>query len=147
MSHDQAFCKEIPFTHVGTVKDGGLIIEERGLNEKDWERYDIASTSGDVSSDTDTSSVVELSPEDRAEQERRRKLAFNAPKRIKKIEDLIEQSELKIAYYDEKMMEYGNDMEKLMEMTELKSKEEENVASLMEEWEMLEAVIDEVSNI
>ena len=60
---------------------------------------------------------------------------------------MIEQSELKIAYYDEKMMEYGNDMEKLMEMTELKSKEEENVASLMEEWEMLEAVIDEVSNI
>jgi len=148
VSHDKAFCELIPFTHVGTVKDGGLIIEERGLNEKDWERYDIASTSGDVSNDTDTSSSLEqLSQEDKAEQERRRKLAFNAPKRIKKIEDLIEQSELKIADYDEKMMEYGNDMEKLMEMTEMKSKEEDNVASLMEEWEMLEAVIDEVSNI
>jgi len=147
VSHDQAFCKEIPFTHVGTVKDGGLIIEERGLNEKDWERYDIASSSGDVSSDPGSSSTVELSQEDKSEQERKRKLAFNAPKRIKKIESLIEQSELKIAEYDENMMNYGNDMEKLMEMTEWKTKEEENVASLMEEWEMLEAVIDEVSNI
>ena len=147
VSHDKAFCELIPFTHVGTVKDGGLIIEERGLNEKDWERYDIASSSGDVSSDPASSTAVELSQEDKAEQKRKRKLAFNAPKRIKKIESLIEQSELKIAEYDENMMNYGNDMEKLMEMTEWKTKEEENVASLMEEWEMLELVIDEVSNI
>ena len=143
VSHDRAFAQQIGFTHVGTVKDGGLVIEERGLNDKDWERYDIASTSGDGSSDTDASSAVE----DKAEQEKKRKLAFNAPKRIKKIEDMIEQSELKIAEYDEKMMDIGNDLEKLMEMTELKTKEEENVASLMEEWEMLESVIDEVSNI
>jgi len=147
VSHDRAFCEKIPFTHVGTVKDGGLVIEERGLNEKDWERYDIVSTSGDGSSDPGSSTAVELSQEDKAEQERKRKLVFNAPKRIEKIESLIEQSELKIAEYDEKMMEYGSDMEKLMEMTEMKSEEEDNVASLMEEWEMLESVIDEVSNI
>ena len=133
---------------MGTVKDGFLVVEERGLNARDWDIYDIASTSGDASINGASdilSPVVELTPEEKAEQDRRRKLAFNAPKRIKKIEDLIEQAEMKIAEYDEGMMKVGSDVEKLMEMTELKTKEEANVASLMEEWEMLEEVVAEMS--
>ena len=105
VSHDRSFCETIGFTHVGTVKDGGLVIEERGLDDRDWERYDIASTLGEACDGAVPSGIIELTPEEKAEQERKRKLAFNAPKRIEKIEQLIEKAENKIAEYDEKMME------------------------------------------
>lgn len=56
-------------------------MEERGLEDKDWEQYDISST---ALLDVPTRLVV--SSDDKAEKERNRKLAFNAPKRIQKIE-------------------------------------------------------------
>ncbi len=57
-------------------------MEERGLEDKDWEQYDITSTDlPDVPTKLETEST-----EDKAEKERNRKLAFNAPKRIQKIE-------------------------------------------------------------
>lgn len=148
VSHDRAFCEQVGFTHVGTVKDGKLTIEERGLQDKDWERYDISSTpligstAGVASGEVE---VVELTAEEKAEQERKRKLAFNAPKRIKKIEEMIEQSEARIVEYDEEMMTVGNDVEKLMELTNKKTEEEENVVTLMEEWEELEEIVAEMS--
>jgi ATPase subunit of ABC transporter with duplicated ATPase domains len=141
VSHDRAFCESVGFTHVGTVMDGGLIIEERGLEERDWVRYDIASTSGQLTAVTE----VELTEEQKAEQERKRKLAFNAPKRIQKIEVLIEKAEAKISEIDETMMQVGNDVEKLMELTEKKLKEEQSVSKLLEEWEMLEECIAEMN--
>lgn len=143
VSHDRAFCESVGFTHVGTVMDGGLVIEERGLDGRDWACYDIASTSGDECD----ALVAELTPEQKAEQEQKRKLAFNAPKRISRIEELIEKAEMKIAMYDEQMLEFGRDVDKLMEMTEKKTKEEESVANLMEEWESLEEVMAEMSAI
>ena len=146
VSHDRAFCESIGFTHVGTVKDGGLIIEERGLNDKDWELYDIAGDGSFIDCGA-ISPVIGLSVEEKAEQERKRKLAFNAPKRIEKIEGLIEKAELEIAEYDEQMLEVGSDVEKLMEITDKKTKEEEAVAKLMEEWETLEEVMAEMSAI
>lgn len=128
------------------MQEGGLVLEERGLDDRDWVRYDIASSSGDAGNEcTDAYRVVELTPEEKAEQERKRKLAFNAPKRITKIEELIEKAEMKILELDEKMMEVGNDVEKLMEITNTKTKEEENVTTLMEEWETLEEVMAEMA--
>ena len=35
VSHDRAFCESVGFTHVGTVKDGTVVIEERGLMDSD----------------------------------------------------------------------------------------------------------------
>jgi len=144
VSHDRAFCESVGFTHVGTVSNGGLVVEERGLEERDWVRYDIASTSGDC---CEATPVAELTAEEKAEQERKRKLAFNAPKRIQKIENLIEKGEMKIADYDEQMLKFGSDLDKLMDMTEKKTKEEGTVADLMEEWEMLEEVVAEFSAV
>ena len=141
ISHDKEFCDKVGFTHVGTVKDGKLTIEERGLDDRDWEVYDLSSADGSVSEEH----IIELTPEEKAEQDRKRKLAFNAPKRIQKIEALIEKSEVKIVDYDDKMMTVGNDVEKLMELTEKKTKEEESIVALMEEWEELEELIAEMS--
>jgi len=146
VSHDRAFCSSVGFTHVGTVSDGGLIIEERGLNARDWDIYDITGDGIEYGCG-DVPPVAELSAEEKAERERKRKLAFNAPKRIQKIEELIEKAEMKIEELDSSMLKFGSDMEKLMEMTEKKTNEEESVAKLMEEWEMLEEVMAEMSSI
>jgi hypothetical protein len=43
------------------------------------------------------------------------------------------------------MMQVGNDVEKLMELTEKKLKEEQSVSKLLEEWEMLEECIAEMN--
>jgi hypothetical protein len=123
-----------------------LVVEQRGLEEKDWDRYDMALSSGDVESVgfEGTHTVAELSPEEKAELDRKRKLAYNAPKRISKIEQLIEKAEQTIAEIDEEMMKCGSDVESLIKLTEQKAEEEKCVATLMEEWETLEEIVAEI---
>lgn len=41
ISHDRSFCDEVGFTHVGTVMNGGLTLEQRPLQDSDWAQYDI----------------------------------------------------------------------------------------------------------
>mmetsp|Transcript_22576 Transcript_22576/g.40395 ORF Transcript_22576/g.40395 Transcript_22576/m.40395 type:complete len:628 (-) Transcript_22576:136-2019(-) len=41
ISHDRAFCDKVGFTHIGTVTDGKLVLEQRSLQDSDWEQYDI----------------------------------------------------------------------------------------------------------
>ena len=42
-------------------------------------------------------------------------------------------------------MKVGNDMEKLMVLTDKKTKEEDSIAELMQEWEELEEVMAEMN--
>jgi len=143
VSHDRGFCESICFTHVGTVMNGSLVLEERELDERDWDQYDIASLG--ESEGIEDKVVEKISPAEKEELDRKRKLAFNAPKRIQKIERLIEESELRIAEYDDEMMKCGNSMDALMDLTDKKAKEEDAVAALMEEWEELEGIVAEVA--
>jgi ATP-binding cassette subfamily F protein uup len=142
VSHDRTFCDSVGFNTVGTVKDGSLTVEERTLNDSDWKRYDMENsvTTGGAE---DEPVVVELTPEQKAEEKRRRKIAFNAPKTIKKLERQIEQTEEKIAELDEKMMTVGNDVGKLTEISKQKEDLEAKVAKMMEEWEECEEVLAE----
>jgi ATP-binding cassette subfamily F protein 3 len=41
ISHDREFCEQVGFTHVGTVMNGCLKLEQRPLRESDWDEYDI----------------------------------------------------------------------------------------------------------
>lgn len=41
ISHDRSFCEEVDFTHVGTVMNGRLVLEQRPLQDSDWEQYEI----------------------------------------------------------------------------------------------------------
>lgn len=41
ISHDREFCEKVGFTHVGTVMDGRLVLEQRPLQDGDWVQYDI----------------------------------------------------------------------------------------------------------
>eukprot|EP00956_Cyclotella_meneghiniana_P044625 scaffold326763_cov99-Cyclotella_meneghiniana.AAC.3 len=123
--------------------NGSLVLEERELDERDWDQYDIASLG--ESEGIEDKVVEKISPAEKEELDRKRKLAFNAPKRIQKIERLIEESELRIAEYDDEMMKCGNSMDALMDLTDKKAKEEDAVAALMEEWEELEGIVAEVA--
>jgi multidrug resistance efflux pump len=85
--------------------------------------------------------VVELTKEEKEEQERKRKLAFNAPKMMKKIEDKMSKAEAKIAEYETQMAEHGSDAQKLVELLNKKSVAQIEVNKLMEEYESLEAIL------
>jgi ATP-binding cassette subfamily F protein 3 len=41
ISHDRSFCEDVGFTHVGTVTNGSLKLEQRPLRDSDWDQYDI----------------------------------------------------------------------------------------------------------
>jgi len=41
ISHDREFCEKVGFTHVGTVMDGKLVLEQRPVQDSDWIQYDI----------------------------------------------------------------------------------------------------------
>lgn len=143
VSHDKSFCDSVGFNTVGTVSDGKLTVEQRDLNENDWKRYDMASQGIGEDDESNEASVETLTPEEKDIFEKNRKRAFNAPKRIQKIEQMIEEAELKIAELDETMMEVGNDVGKLTDISSEKEKEEAKVAEMMTEWEELEMLLEE----
>lgn len=143
ISHDKAFCEQVGFTHVLTIQeDGTLKLEQRNTNEGDW----------DASKSTLQKSSLQPNDVDGANEaaptvpmdEKTRKLAYNAPKRISKIESLVEQKEDKIAQLEEKMLAIGNDVGKLVDLSKEKESLETDVAALMKEWEELEAILVKV---
>ena len=149
VSHDRSFCEDVGFTHVGTVKDGKLTLEERDLKDSDWQQYEIngsASASIDSAAQTVASEPeVVLTPEEEEELKKKRKLAFNAPKRIAKLEKEITDAEMRIAKLDEEMMEVGNDVGELTDIQKKKDKEQEKVDRWTEEWEELEELLIEMA--
>lgn len=70
-----------------------------------------------------------------------RKKLFNAPRRISKLESLIEKAEEEMADLDQQMFENGSDVGLLTDLSEKKIKLEGEVAEYMEEWEELEELI------
>jgi len=153
VSHDRSFCESVGFTHVGTVKDGKLTLEERDLNDSDWEQYDIngSATATVDASASDTTGTdepeVQLTPEEQEELKKKRKLAFNAPKRIKKLEKEITDAEVRIAKMDDEMMEVGNDVGKLTDLSKLKEMEQAKIEKWEVEWEELETLLVELADV
>ena len=70
-----------------------------------------------------------------------RKLAYNAPKRIAKLEHLIEEAETEVDALDNEMMTVGTDVGRLMDLTKEKEKWQAKVAAYMDEWEQLEELL------
>lgn len=149
ISHDKSFCDKVGFTHVATVSDGGLKLEQRSTRDSDWDSS-IATFQRTNENDDDVSSS-EGGEGDVVEQQKKeidpklRKQAYNAPKRIAKIESIVEQTEEKIAKIDDAMMTVGNDVGKLVDLNKEKETLEELVMELMEEWEELESLLAQVA--
>lgn len=130
ISHDQNFCQQIPFTHVGTVENGQFTLEQRTTRPSDWTLFDEVSNSAE----TKQTKKPEI---DRTKQKR----AYNAPKRIAKIEKEIEDSEERMEEIDAEMLANGSDVALLTELTQKRNVEEAKVADLMQEWEELEELL------
>lgn len=142
ISHDKTFCDKVGFTHVATVNDGGLVLEQRSPNSADW---DSSVATFQRSSDGEAQGTGESGDTNAKKLDPKlRKQAYNAPKRIAKIETLVEQKEEKIAELDTEMMENGGDVGKLVDLTKEKEELEEQVMELMEEWEELEELLLQV---
>jgi ABC-type multidrug transport system ATPase subunit len=141
VSHDQAFCESVGFNTVGTVKDGSLKVEERGLTTSDWRLFDMNLPEMSVK---DASASKELTPEEKEEQKRLRKLAYNAPKQIAKLENLIETAESKLANLDSEMLEVGTDVGRLVDLQKKKEKIEKDIMKYEKEWEELEEILTSV---
>ncbi len=146
VSHDKSFCDSVGFNAVGTVKDGTLVYEERPLSEKDWKQYDLTATGVEEESEGSTVVVEELTPEQKLELKEKRRKAHNAPKQIAKLEKKIEEFEDKIAGIDDEMMQVGNDVGKLTDLSKEKEKLESKVAEMMQEWEDIEMLLEELNN-
>ena len=152
ISHDKAFCDKVGFTHVATVnQDGTLSVEQRGTRPSDWDSstttFQRSSEEGETTNQQQSHHQEEEGGGQDPEMDKKlRKQAYNAPKRISKIETLVEQKEEKIASLEEEMMANGSDVGMLVDLTKEKETLEEQVMELMEEWEDLEALLLKVSN-
>ncbi|KAG7357674.1 ABC transporter related protein [Nitzschia inconspicua] len=136
ISHDKTFCEQVGFSHVLTIQDDGTLkLEQRNTNESDW---DTSKSTLQRFSQQDNGGSGEANPPARLMDEKLRKQAYNAPKRISKIESLIEEKESKIALLDEEMMTVGIDLTKKKEGLEAE------VTKLMKEWEELEGLLAEL---
>lgn len=144
VSHDRNFCQRISFTHVATVKDGKLVLEERSARESDWTSAALSTQIGVGSSDAESCSESAGSEEEEIDPAVRKKL-YNAPKRIEKLESLIDGLEAKVAGLDDEMMTVGNDMGKLVDLQEAKEKLEASIAEYMDEWEDLEDLVAQMA--
>ena len=140
ISHDKAFCEQVGFTHILTITDDGrLQLEQRDANDNDWDSSGTTYQKSTITINNGDGVVI-----DKEVDEKRRKMAFNAPKRISKIETLVVGKEEQMSQLDEEMLANGSDVGKLVELSKTKEILDEQVVKLMEEWEELETVMAEV---
>ena len=145
ISHDREFVEKLDMTHVCSVAGGGVALEERNLRDDDW----VVEGDGRAVEAAEENEGANAAAEQQgggaaAKREltgEERKKLFNAPKRIKKIEILVEDKEEKMKELDDSMLEFGSDVSKLTELSEKKTKLEAEVESLMAEWEELEELL------
>lgn len=143
VSHDKAFCSQLDFTHVATVSNGKLLLEQRNVRESDW----LVETAAKSSSATQSRKTVNESGPHNINQsittwdaELRKKL-FNAPKRIAKITDQLDKLEAELVLADEKMLSHGKDLDELTRLQEIKDSVSEKIEALMVEWDELESLL------
>jgi ABC-type multidrug transport system ATPase subunit len=128
---------KIDFTHVATVDQGKFSMEERGVRESDWEIESLGAAASKQNALEPTTSSPRQSDLDPST----RKKLFNAPKRLLKLEQLVESSEQQIAAIDADMQLLWNDTAQLAELTNKRSKLERTTARYMKEWEELELLL------
>lgn len=141
VSHDRNFCEKIDFTHIATVQNGKFTIEERSARESDW-YIDTLFTASDGSHSNESKSVESKNDATKKDLDPKvRKLLYNAPKRIKKLEEMVEKAEEKIAKLETDMLDCGHDVGKLTQLTKEKEALEANVDKYETEWDELETLI------
>ena len=139
VSHDENLCGHIDFTHVATVSQGKFTVEQRSARPSDWIVGSLSETAQATSAPTNEDSTLQANIDPKI-----RKQAFNAPKRIAKLEKLIAEAEEKITSVEAEMLENGSDVGKLVDLTSVKEELEAKVLQYMDEWEELETILEQV---
>jgi ABC transporter C-terminal domain len=143
VSHDRNFCDQIEFTHVATFQDGSFKLEQRGTRDSDWV---IEGLWADVDAETNCAPGQEQgAPAKKELDPKLRKMAFNAPKRIAKLEQLLAKAEARIAELDQKMLSNGSDVGMLVNLSKERSDLETKVESYMAEWAQLDEILSQVA--
>jgi ATP-binding cassette subfamily F protein uup len=140
ISHDKSFCDKVGFTHVATVKDGALIVEQRNPTDADWDSSDQT-----LQRSAEEEELPQETKESKEVDSKVRKQVFNASKRVPKIEELVDQKEERIATLEAEMLDIGDEYEKLVNLTKEKEKLEKEVNKLMKEWDQLEELLLQVA--
>lgn len=129
ISHDKTFLTEFDPTHVISIRDGKVIMEERGLLEEDWD---------DVLNSREASKYVSSpSPSSTSNVESSRKGISS--KQISKIESYISKYEKEVAMIDEEMMNNGRNSAKLSELQKKKDVICKKIEDLYADYAKLEA--------
>lgn len=144
VSHDRQFCDKIDFTHVATVQEGSFRIEERSTRASDWVVEDLGAAANTADDNDGTQNLESPSPPPEIDPQKR-KQAYNAPKRIAKLEQLIEQAESRISEIDSEMMSVGSDVGSLVDLNKNKEALQKKVDAYVAEWEELESLLALVS--
>ena len=143
VSHDQTFCEAIQFTHVATVADGGLILEERELRRADFSQgrgiINSEENSAEVSN-LDRERVKAIARDERAIQKRRKA----APKRILVLESKIADAEAQLERIDLDLLKAGSDVELVVELNQRRFDISSSVEALYDEWAELEQMLEDV---
>ena len=144
ISHDRAFLEAYEPTHVMTVRDGTVQLEERGLKDSDWndelnsrensQKFASPAPTAPSSSATSPSSST-IETKEKIDPKKTNNSKNN--RRISKIETSIEKYESQIAAFDQEMLDHGRDRQKLYELQSKKDDIQKKVDELYKELETL----------
>lgn len=109
ISHDQTFLEELEPTHIITVRNGRVSMEERGLRPEDWNDPLDYKQEENVQKFAVTPKAVEgkgkLTDKSNKLDDNTRKMKLNAPKRIPKIEANLKVLESDLSGIDDDLMQ------------------------------------------
>lgn len=159
ISHNKPFVERLRPTHIGLIRNRRLVVEERALRPTDW-AFDVegdkagagagaaAASKASSTSSGDGAAAAAGGDDEKpqlsyAEQRARFKKISAAPKRIAKLEALLEEKEAKVEEYDREMYKNGADAGKVMELSERREGLAKEIEGLYAEWEELELLLAE----
>ena len=143
ISHDQTFLEELEPTHVLTVRDGKVRMEERGLREEDWnDPLDYKQEAKFANVKPMPESVEKLSSPGKGRGEDiDNKKKSKASKKIPKIEASINAHESELAKIDDEMLQNIKNKAKMVELQKSRTVIQEKVDALYAELDELMQLI------
>jgi len=140
ISHDKAFLEAFQPTHVMTVREGKVALEERQLREDDWNDILGSREASKFASNQEITSkgTLNVSDSKTAIKQKPQKKKGGA-KQITKIESSITKYEGEIAVVDEEMITHGRNRAKLNELSQKRSDLQSKLDELYASYEDLMA--------
>jgi ATPase subunit of ABC transporter with duplicated ATPase domains len=128
ISHDRGFLDDFQPTHVMTVRDGSVKLEERGLKEEDW---------NDILGSREASKFASNNKvNDKASKSTPAKKGSSS-KQISKLESSIAKMESEIKKLDEELIENAKNFNKVKMLNSQRAKQSEQLEKLYAEYELL----------